>query len=307
VGLLRYLRGDDVLEDSSSNGNDESRSLPPPKNQLPLWVSRRSFRDPSYWKLSPVDALAVADCWAAVRVLSDAVSSVPLHVYRKTETGRQRVTSEKLVDLLERPSPGVTEADLTSSLMCHLAVWGNAFLAKYRQDGEVVQLGLLHPDRIRPELEDGKLKWRYSPPKGPQQMLTEADVVHVKGLSTDSLNGLSAVSQAARVLGLSDSLVKHAMSFFESKTQRPAGVLRLGDPEQFPNAPIARTARPSNSRTNLSHTGFWWLRAIWSIRTLLTRWMTASLSSSVGWLARKSHVSSQFRATCSTLALAATR
>jgi HK97 family phage portal protein len=236
VGLLRYLRGDDVLEDSSSNGNDESRSLPPPKNQLPLWVSRRSFRDPSYWKLSPVDALAVADCWAAVRVLSDAVSSVPLHVYRKTETGRQRVTSEKLVDLLERPSPGVTEADLTSSLMCHLAVWGNAFLAKYRQDGEVVQLGLLHPDRIRPELEDGKLKWRYSPPKGPQQMLTEADVVHVKGLSTDSLNGLSAVSQAARVLGLSDSLVKHAMSFFESKTQRPAGVLRLGDPEQFPNA-----------------------------------------------------------------------
>jgi HK97 family phage portal protein len=236
VGLLRYLRGDDVLEDSSSNGNDESRSLPPPENQLPLWGLPSIVSGPSYWKLSPVDALAGADCWAAVRVLSDVLSSLPLHVYRKTETGRQRVTSGKLVDLLDRPSPGVTEADLTSSLMCHLAVWGNAVLAKYRQDGEVVQLGLLHPDRIRPELEDGKLKWRYSPPTGPQQMRTEADVVHIKGLSTDSLNGLSAVAQAARVLGLSDSLVRHAMAFFEAKTQRPAGVLRLGDPEQFPNA-----------------------------------------------------------------------
>jgi HK97 family phage portal protein len=44
----------------------------------------------------------------------------------------------------------------------------------------------------------------------------------------DSLHGLSAVSQAARVLGLSDSLVKHAMAFFESGTARPAGVVKIG-------------------------------------------------------------------------------
>jgi HK97 family phage portal protein len=42
---------------------------------------------------------------------------------------------------------------------------------------------------------------------------------------------LSAVTQAARVLGLSDSLVQHAMAFFEAATTRPAGVLRLGSPE----------------------------------------------------------------------------
>lgn len=169
-----------------------------------------------------------------MRVLADAVSSLPLHVYRKTEQGRERVTSGKLVDLLERPSPGCTEADLTSTLMSHLAVWGSAYIGKYREAGEVNQLGLIHPDRIRPQLEDGRLRFRYTPATGGQQLLTEADVVHVKGLSVDGLNGLSAVSQAARVLGLSDSLVKHAMSFFESTTTRPAGVLRLGDPESYP-------------------------------------------------------------------------
>jgi HK97 family phage portal protein len=51
--------------------------------------------------------------------------------------------------------------------------------------------------------------------------------VHVKGLSVDGLTGLSAVSQASRVLGLSDELVKHALMYFESATPRPAGVLRL--------------------------------------------------------------------------------
>jgi HK97 family phage portal protein len=236
MGLLRYLRGDDVLEDSTqSPQHGEARSLPRPDNELPLAGLPTIVSGSTYWKLAPVEALAIADVWAAVRVLSDAVSSLPLHVYRKTDTGRERVTSGKLVDLLERPSPGVTEADLTSTLMCHVLVWGAGFLAKYRQAGEVAQLGLIHPDRIRPELEDGRLRFRYTPGTGGQQLLTEADVVHVKGLSTDSLNGLSAVSQAARVLGLSDSLVRHAMSFFEETTQRPAGVLRLGSPELHPS------------------------------------------------------------------------
>jgi HK97 family phage portal protein len=111
--------------------------------------------------------------------------------------------------------------------MSHLAVWGSGYIGKFRQQGEVTQLALLHPDRIRPELQGGQLRYRYSPGTGPQRLLTEADIVHIKGLSVDGLDGLSAVSQAARVLGLSDSLVKHAMGYFESDTPLPAGVLRL--------------------------------------------------------------------------------
>jgi hypothetical protein len=74
--------------------------------------------------------------------------------------------------------------------MSHLAIWGNAYIAKYREAGEITQIGLIAPDRIRPELEHGQLRFRYSPPTGAQQLLTEADIVHVRGLSVD---GLSAV------------------------------------------------------------------------------------------------------------------
>jgi phage portal protein BeeE len=91
-----------------------------------------------------------------VRVLADAASSLPLHVFRRAGESRERVTSGKLVDLLERPGPGTTQADLISSLMCHLAVHGNGFLAKYRSDGDVTQLGLLDPERVRAELEGGR-------------------------------------------------------------------------------------------------------------------------------------------------------
>jgi HK97 family phage portal protein len=227
VGLLRYLRGDDLLDDHS-----ESRALPPAENQLPLLGAYTAST------VTPTAALAIADVWAAVRVLADAASSLPIHVYRAAHGGgRERVRSGRLSDLLDRPGPATSQADLVSSLMAHLAVYGNGYLAKYRQAGEITQLGLLHPDRVRPELQDGRLRFRYTPGTGPQQLLTEADVVHVKGLSVDGLNGLSAVSQAARLLGLSDELVKHALAYFDSKaaggTARPAGVLRLGEGASF--------------------------------------------------------------------------
>jgi HK97 family phage portal protein len=230
VGLLRYLRGDDILSSSTSD-RDETRSLPPPENQLPLLSAYTGS------PIAPAAALAIADVWAAVRVLSDAASSLPLHVYRRTEAGRERVTSGKLVSLLDRPGPGITQADLVSTLMAHAVIWGSAYLAKFREAGEVSQLGLIHPERIRPELDNGRLRFRYDPPQGPQRMLTEADVVHVKGLSVDGLNGLSAVQQASRVIGLSDELVKHALSYFtirdDGGIHRPAGVLRLGTPGMF--------------------------------------------------------------------------
>jgi HK97 family phage portal protein len=148
--------------------------------------------------VTPTAALAIADVWAAVRVLADAASSLPLHVYRKTEVGRERVTSGKLVDLLDRPGPATSQADLISSLMAHLAIYGNAYIAKYRQAGEIVQLGLIHPERIRPELEGGRLRFRYSPGAGPEQLLTEADVVHVKGLSIDGLTPACAAAHTLR-------------------------------------------------------------------------------------------------------------
>jgi HK97 family phage portal protein len=232
MGLLRYLRGDDILSSTSSDGS-ETRSLPPPENQLPLLAP---YTNPN---VTPLQALAIADVWAAVRVLADAASSLPIHVYRKTDTGRARVTSGKLVDLLDRPAPGMTQADLVSTLMAHVLVWGGAFLAKYREAGEVAQLGLLHPERVRPELENGRLRWRYDPQTGPQLLLTEADVVHIRGLSVDSLNGLSAVGQASHVLGLSDELVKHALSYFtirdDGGAHRPVGVLRLGTADIHPS------------------------------------------------------------------------
>src|SRR5688500_17431049 len=98
MGFFSNLRGD----------RSETRSLPPAENELPLMAAYNGAT------VTPTAALAIADVWAAVRVLADAASSLPLHVYRKTSDGREGVTGGKLNDLLDRPSPGTSQADLIS-------------------------------------------------------------------------------------------------------------------------------------------------------------------------------------------------
>src|SRR5215203_1843103 len=135
MGLRSYLRGDDLRE-----RNTEARSLPRPDNELPLLGAYTAST------VTPTAALAIADVWAAVRVLADAASSLPLHVYRQADDARKRVTSGKLVDLLNRPGPGTTQADLVSTVMSHLVVYVNCYLGKYRRGGdEIVQLQPLDP------------------------------------------------------------------------------------------------------------------------------------------------------------------
>jgi phage portal protein BeeE len=122
VGLLRYLRGDDLLEDRSDKRDSESRSLPRPENELPLagaYVQYGAFGEKT---ITPSAALGIGDVWACVRVPADAASSLPLHTYRDSGDGRARVRSGRLPLLLGRPGPATSQADLISSLIAHLAI-----------------------------------------------------------------------------------------------------------------------------------------------------------------------------------------
>src|SRR5215207_5233518 len=144
MGLLRYLRGDDLL--------DEQRTLTPPQERS-TWL--QPYDPPAVgtvWggkRINTSNVLGVADAFACIRVLADSISTLPLKVYRRTERGRVPAGDDsRAMQLLSRPSPGSTTVDLVSQIVTHLNVHGNAFVGKFRADGEIVQLGLLGPNRV---------------------------------------------------------------------------------------------------------------------------------------------------------------
>jgi phage portal protein BeeE len=69
--LRSFLRGDDIL---SSSTKTETRSLPAPENELPLLAAYTAS------PVTPTAAVAIADVWAAVRVLADAAAYGRLYV-----------------------------------------------------------------------------------------------------------------------------------------------------------------------------------------------------------------------------------
>lgn len=175
--------------------------------------------------VTPSNAMAVADAYACVRALSDAAASIPLIPYRRNSAGRERLDSGKLTELLRRPAPATTQSNLIGQTVAHLNLWGNAYLGKFRRNGEVIQLGLLQPDRVQAELKAGRPVYTLSGTQGEQTTHGPEDIIHIKGVGTDGLVGLSPVRQARTILGLSDQLADHAAYFFTNGA-RPAGLLK---------------------------------------------------------------------------------
>ena len=77
-------------------------------------------------------AMQVSAVWACVRLLSETVASLPVNVYRKTETGRELAPEFWLSRLMARKvNRYQTKQEFFETMMLNLALHGNAY-AKIR-------------------------------------------------------------------------------------------------------------------------------------------------------------------------------
>jgi HK97 family phage portal protein len=223
--VIDYLRGRDL----EPNGS-ESRTLKR-GTVREVWTPVTRSALPA---VNEQTALKIGDVFAAVRLLSDAVAALPLKVYRDTPRGRVPAgDDQRLVTLLQRPSPGTTSVDLVGQLMTHLLTFGDGFLAKYRAEGSIVQLGLLDPAAVAVEQVGARVIYKLSRREGFSEHSVD-DLCHIKALSTDGVRGMSTVRQAAKVLALSEGLTTYITSWLGNDA-RPSGVLALSG-----DAPVGR-------------------------------------------------------------------
>ena len=184
--------------------------------------------------VSAQSALRVPEVWSCCRVLSDAASSLPLRLYRQTADGsRVKVISGETFELLARPAPAMTAGNLIGTLVVHLALYGRAWLAKYRDgDGVIAQLGVLDPERVFWQIVDGAPLYTVTTLAGTVQQAGIRDLIHLRGMSLDGYQGLSAVDQCADAIALCAAQQEHAGRFFQNDA-RPSGLLTI------PSSPTA--------------------------------------------------------------------
>lgn len=176
--------------------------------------------------VTPDTALKVAAVYACVRIIANAIARMPLLVYEKTASGRQRAENHPLYDRLKvRPNDDMTSFSWRVSLMTNLLLTGNGYSEIVRRgDGRPVALVPIESRRVRPIRENGELKYDVAVDGGRRITLLKRDIVHVPGLSFDGVSGLSVVAHAKKTVGAAlacDEFQDHMLG----NSLRPSGVL----------------------------------------------------------------------------------
>lgn len=180
-------------------------------------------------------AMQMTAVYSCVRILSEAIASLPLHLYRYTDSGgKEKATDSPLCFLLhDEPNPEMTSFVFRGTLMTHLLLWGNAYAQIIRNGkGEVTALYPLMPDRMTVDRDgNGRLYYEYivsndDAPinKKSTVRLPPFDVLHIPGLGFDGLVGYSPIAMAKNAIGMSIACEEYGSKFFANGAA-PSGVL----------------------------------------------------------------------------------
>ena len=191
-------------------------------------------------------AMQMTAVYSCVRILSEAVAGLPLHLYRyKEDGGKEKALDHPLYRLLhDEPNPEMSSFVFRETLMTHLLLWGNAYAQVIRNGkGEVIALYPLMPNKMSVDRdENGRLYYTYY--RGSDEamksrdfavILQPSDVLHIPGLGFDGLVGYSPIAMAKNAIGMAIACEEYGAKFFANGAA-PGGVLEhpgtIKDPQR---------------------------------------------------------------------------
>ena len=184
-------------------------------------------------------ALGLSAVYACVKVLSETIASLPLHVYQKKGTSKQMALDHALYEILHNePNPEMTSYIWRETMTGHLALWGNAYCEiEYGEDWRPKAIWPLRPDRTWPmrDLNTGEIFYQTTLTDGTMVTLASWRVLHVPGFGFDGLVGYSPIRLQMETIGTAQATQEYGSRFY-SNGARPSGILEhpktLSEPAQ---------------------------------------------------------------------------
>lgn len=173
------------------------------------------------------DALKISAFYRAVDIRSDSIGRLPVKV--ENLNTRQDVPGHYLGPVLwERPNEAMTPFTYKKLVEYQRLVLGNAYVWIYRDyNGRTAELLPLPPGTCKPYIQPGSGKLWYiarDPKSGQMWRLDPLDILHYKGFSTNGVEGLNLLQQAARTLDVAASRDIYEQDVYRNGG-RPSGVL----------------------------------------------------------------------------------
>lgn len=179
--------------------------------------------------VTPESALRASAVYACCRVISGTVGTLPLHVYKRmSDGGKERATNHPLYSILhDAPNDLLTSCEFREMMQTHLSLRGNAYARIVRDGGgRVAAIEPLHPDRVSIFVRGMTATYSVQQQDGGQLVFPQDQILHVRGMGSDGVLGLSPISLARESIGLSLAAERFGAKFF-GNSARPSGAIEM--------------------------------------------------------------------------------
>ena len=180
--------------------------------------------------VSQSTALAVSTAWACINGLSGDIARLPLLTCFDGDSGLEPAKEHYLWPLLlEEANPEMSAFRFKQLMQTWVLLWGNAYAEmEISGRGQVVALWPWRPDRVKIKRgPDGGLLYLYRPQNSGQSIaLSHERILHLRGLGTDGVQGLSPIDVHRQTFGASMAITEHGGRFF-SNGARPLGAIKV--------------------------------------------------------------------------------
>ena len=162
-------------------------------------------------------ALNFSAVWAALILITETMSTIPLQLFRKTDRGREVYREHPLYRILhDQANPAMTAQMFREQLSWDVEMAGIGLAEKVRtRRGIIAELWTINPDELeKAEIKNGKLTFHFKNRKP----LSSQDVLYVYGPGSKGITPRSRLEVARESIGLGLAAEEYGSRFFSQGT-----------------------------------------------------------------------------------------
>ena len=230
----------------------ENRQIANLENELRqmqnVFYGRQDQYIPSYkaskTNITEASALTLSAVWASVRLISNSIATMPTNAHFRDSDGNSTIATDSYYQkVIKNPNAIMTTFIYKFTLLACKLLHGNGYAAIERDsNGNPTQLIPIHPNRVEVLVVNGYVKYKID---GDDKNLIDAEnMIHIKGITTDGLKGISTIKAQAINIGLDISASEQYGSFL-GKGSKVEGIMTY--PNKF-DGPAKQKAEEAVSK-----------------------------------------------------------
>ena len=172
-------------------------------------------------------AMRLSTVYACTKILSETISTLPVHLYRRVGDKNEMHNSAPLHDLmLHSPNDFQTGPEFFQYVMMCLLMEGNFYgYVNRTSSGKVVEILPLQPENVTIRQDQQfNIIYQVQFDNGKQDILDNNQILHIKGMSLDGVRGISPIKYNAEAIGSSMAARDYASNVFGNDAT-PRGIL----------------------------------------------------------------------------------